>query len=285
MSNRRTPTDDGVPFDRPWEGGPVIMGILNSSPESFYAEGIQDAIDEAVEEAERMVADGADIIDIGGESNSPGADPIDADEEIRRLVPYVEELAELDVPISVDTWKAEVAEATLDAGADIINDVSGLEDPEMASVVVKYDVPIVLMHSVSIIVDEDREIAYDDVVGDVANDLSDLIESAQEAGIPSEHIVIDPGISFGKRHDASVELVARLDELRDLGYPVLVGHSRKIAFRIEDATPKDCLPATLALTTAAVERGAGVVRVHDVPENVEAVAAAEELDEYSSGAE
>lgn len=283
MSNQKNTTDNGVPFDRPWEDGPVVMGILNSSPESFYADGIQDAVDEAVAEAERMVADGAEVIDIGGESNGPGSDPIDADEEIRRLVPYVEELSKRDVPISVDTWKAEVAEATLEAGADIINDVSGLEDPEMASVVAEYNVPIVLMHSAGVFVDEDREISYDDVANEVASELTDLVERAREVGIPDEHIVVDPGISFGKRHDESVELVARLEALRDLGYPLLVGHSRKIAFEVEDATPEDCLPATLALTTAAVERGATIVRVHDVPENVEAVAAAEELGDYSAG--
>lgn len=281
MSGRRTATDGGVPFDRPWEDGPVVMGILNSSPESFYEDGIQDAVDAAVAEAERMIADGAEIIDVGGESNGPDADPIDADEEIRRLVPYVERLAELDVPISVDTWKAEVAEAALDAGADIINDVSGLEDPEMASVVVERDVPIVLMHSVGVIVDEDREMSSDDVVTRVGRDLSELVDRAREAGVPPEHVVVDPGVSFGKRHEKNVELVARLDELRSLGYPVLVGHSRKIAFEIEDATPEDCLPATLALTTAAVERGADVVRVHDVAENVEAVAAAKAMTTYA----
>ncbi|WP_226010747.1 dihydropteroate synthase [Halomicrobium salinisoli] len=255
----------------PWNDGTAVMGILNTSIESFYEDAIYEEVTDAVREAEEMVEAGAEIIDIGGESNRPGADPISVEEEKRRIVPLIEEIADLDALVSVDTWKAEVAEAALEAGADIINDVSGLDSPEMRHVVASYDVPIVLMHSINPLVDPDSEVSYDDVVEDKVSDLRGTIRKAERAGIDSDNIIIDPGLGFGTTNKQDFDMVRRLEEFRSLGYPVLVGHSRKSMFEYIDTDLDERLPATAGLTTAAVERGADIIRVHDVPENIEAV--------------
>ncbi len=255
----------------PWCDGAAVMGILNITPDSFHDGGEYNAIEDAVDRAEAMVADGADILDIGGESTRPGADPVPASEEIDRVVPVIEALADVDVAISVDTRKAEVARAALDAGADILNDVSGLEDPEMRLVAAEFDVPVVVMHSINTPVDPDSDIHYDDVVADVIDELTERVLLAEKAGLDREQILVDPGIGFGKSPAESFELLDRIHEFQALGCPILVGHSHKSLFGFVGEQPGDCLEATIAGTTIATERGADVIRVHDVAENVAAV--------------
>ncbi|MBX0297729.1 dihydropteroate synthase [Haloarcula nitratireducens] len=258
------------PFDT---DGTAVMGILNVTPDSFHDGGEYDGFDAAVRRAEEMVTNGADIVDVGGESTRPGAEPVSAEREIERVVPVVEALAELDVPISVDTRKAAVADAALAAGADIVNDVSGLSDPEMRFVVADHDASLVLMHSLSAPVDPDRSRMYDDVVDDVIRDLCEQVLLARRAGINREQIIVDPGCGFGKDADESFELVDRLPEFAALGCSVMVGHSRKSMFERVDCADGDGLSPTLAVTAMAAERGADVIRVHDVAENAAAVRA------------
>jgi dihydropteroate synthase len=269
--------------DYPWSDGTAVMGILNITPDSFHDGGEYNAVEDAVSRAETMVEDGADILDIGGESTRPGADPVSVDAEIDRVVPVIEALSDLDAAISVDTRKAEVARAALDAGADILNDVSGLEDPEMRLVAAEYDVPVVVMHSINTPVDPDSDIHYDDVVGDVIDELTERVLLAEKAGLDREQILVDPGIGFGKTAAESFELLDRLAEFRALGCPILVGHSHKSLFGFVGEEPGDCLEATIAGTTLATERGADVIRVHDVAENATAVRvaqAARDLDRF-----
>ena len=255
-------------FPTPFDGDEAaLMGILNVTPDSFYDGGEYNRRDLAVSRAERMVEAGADIVDIGGESTRPGAEPVSVETEIDRVVPVVEAVSSLDAAVSVDTRKAAVADAALDAGADIVNDVSGLEDPEMRFVVADHDAAIILMHSLSAPVDPGRTVTYDDVVDDVLRDLGEQILLAEQAGIDREQVVVDPGCGFGKDAAESFELVDRLHEFHALGCPVLVGHSRKSMFAEVSETAADRLPPTLATTALAAERGADAVRVHDVSEN------------------
>ncbi|MDS0280718.1 dihydropteroate synthase [Haloarcula onubensis] len=266
VAGRIRRTIDGPP-DPLDTDGPAVMGILNVTPDSFHDGGEHDDFAAAVARAEEMVAAGADVIDVGGESTRPGADPVSVAEEIDRVVPVVEALADLDVPVSVDTRKAAVADAALSAGADIVNDVSGLSDPEMRFVVADHDAALVLMHSLSAPVDPDRTRTYDDVVDDVLRELSEQVLLAQRAGIEREQILVDPGCGFGKDADESFELVDRLPEFEALGCGTMVGHSRKSMFADVTGPSGDRLPPTLAVTAMAAERGADVVRVHDVAEN------------------
>lgn len=262
-----------LPSDCPWKDGTAVMGILNVTPDSFYDGGRYQDREAAVSHAGEMVAAGVDIIDIGGESTRPGADPVPADTERQRVIPVVESLAETDTAVSIDTRKPEIAEAALAAGADIVNDVTGLADARMRRLVAEWDVPAVVMHSLSAPVDPDRNYEYDDVVADVLSELTERLLVAERAGIDRSQLLVDPGLGFGKRTDENYELLDRLDEFRALGTPVLVGHSRKSMFPSVSGD-RDRLAPTLAATALAVERGADVVRVHDVPENVAAVATA-----------
>ena len=250
---------------------PAVMGILNVTPDSFYDGGEYNRTDAAVERAEEMVAAGADIVDIGGESTRPGAEPVPVETEIERVAPVIEAVSSLGVPVSVDTRKAAVADAALEAGADIVNDVSGLSDPEMRFVVADHDASIVVMHSLSAPVDPDRTATYDDVVADVRRDLTERVLRAEAAGIDRDDIVVDPGCGFGKSGDESFELADRLRELAAFGCPIMIGHSRKSMFAGVSSADGDRLPPTLAVTAMAAERGAGIVRVHDVDENAAVV--------------
>ncbi|WP_408960578.1 dihydropteroate synthase [Natrinema sp. 74] len=274
---RRTIDDANRANDRadrnqyPWDRTPAVMGILNVTPDSFYDGGEYDRVPDAVQRAREMVAAGAGIVDVGGESTRPGAEPVSAAEEIDRVVPVIERIADLDVPISVDTRKAAVADAALEAGADIVNDVSGLEDPEMRFVAADHDASLVIMHSLETPVDPDQTASYDDVVEDVLHELSEKVLLAERAGLDRDQIIVDPGLGFGKESAESFELAARVDELRALGCPVMVGHSRKSMFDRIGCQSGERLPPTLSVTTMAAERGADVVRVHDVPENAAAV--------------
>jgi len=255
----------------PWDADTAVMGILNVTPDSFYDGGRYERVEDAVAQAEQMVEDGADIIDVGGESTRPGADPITVEEEIERVVPVIERISDTDVPISVDTRRAAVAEVALKAGADMINDVSGLADPDMRFVAADHDAPVVVMHSIDAPVDPDRSTAYDDVVEDVIRELSERVLLAEQAGLDRDQIIVDPGLGFGKSATECFELVNRLGELRSLGCPIMVGHSRKSMFERVDCGIDERLPPTVATTTMAAERGADIVRVHDVAENADAI--------------
>ncbi|SEH12931.1 dihydropteroate synthase [Natronorubrum sediminis] len=255
----------------PWHERTAVMGILNVTPDSFHDGGEYDALEDALEQAEAMIDAGVDVIDIGGESTRPGADPVPIEEEIERVVPVVERLADLDVRLSIDTRKAAVADAALEAGADIINDVSGLEDPEMRFVVAEHDAALVVMHSIDAPVVPEREVEYDDVVEDVIDQLSERILLAEKAGVDRDKIVVDPGIGFGKSAAESFEILDRLAEFHALGCPVLFGHSHKSMFGHVGCESGERGAATVAASALAADRGADIVRVHDVPENVAAV--------------
>jgi dihydropteroate synthase len=269
LARERVGTDgtDGYP----WEDRTAVMGILNVTPDSFHDGGEYDTVEAAVARAERMVDAGVDVLDVGGESTRPGADPVSVEEETARVVPVVEAIVDLDALVSVDTRKAEVARAALDAGADVINDVSGLEDPEMRLLAAERDVPVVVMHSIDAPVDPGTDVEYDDVVEDTLDALVERVLLAEKAGLARSKILVDPGLGFGKTRRENFELLDRLGEFKALGCPVMVGHSHKSMFDLVGYEPGERLPATLAATALATERGADVIRVHDVPENVAAV--------------
>ncbi|SEW04897.1 dihydropteroate synthase [Halobacterium jilantaiense] len=269
------PTTHGYP----WEDGTAVMGILNVTPDSFHDGGEYDAVEDAVARAEEMVEAGVDVIDVGGESTRPGADPVPLDEELDRVLPVVERLSDLDAMVSIDTRKAEVGRQALDAGADILNDVTGLEDPEMRFVAAEHDAPVVVMHSIDAPVDPDSDPEYDDVVDDVLDELGERVLLAEKAGLDREKIIVDPGLGFGKASAESFELLDRVDEFHALGCPVLVGHSHKSMFGDVGRYPDEGGYATTAATALAADRGADLVRVHDVAENVAAVRVAEATDD------
>ena len=262
---------DGSARRYPWADRPAVMGILNATPDSFHDGGTYETTERAVAGAEKMIDAGAEIIDIGGESTRPGADPVDSDTERDRVVPVVEALADRDVMISIDTRKASVAKAALDAGADMLNDVSGLEDPEMRFVAASYDAPLVVMHSIETPVVPDRDTEYDDVVDDVIEELRERVLLAEKAGLDRDQIIVDPGLGFGKSAAESFEVLGRAGELRGLGCPIMIGHSHKSMFDSLEGVDEDRTAATVAGTTIAVEAGADIVRVHDVPESVAAL--------------
>ncbi|WIV67823.1 dihydropteroate synthase [Natrialbaceae archaeon AArc-T1-2] len=267
----RTALEDGPTDAYPWQDGTAVMGILNVTPDSFHDGGAYDALEDALARAEAMIEAGADVVDVGGESTRPGADPVPIEEEIDRVVPVIERLADLEALVSVDTRKAAVAEAALEAGADVVNDVSGLEDPEMRFVAAEHDAPIVLMHSIDAPVVPGRDVSYDDVVDDAIDELTERVLLARKAGLDRDQIVVDPGLGFGKSARESFELLGRIDEFHALGCPVLVGHSHKSMFEAVDCGPDERRAATVAATALAADRGVDLVRVHDVPENVAAV--------------
>ncbi|WP_135820311.1 dihydropteroate synthase [Halostella litorea] len=257
--------------DYPWTDGTAVMGILNVTPDSFHDGGEYDRVEDAVRRAEEMVENRADIVDVGGESTRPGADPVPVEEELERVVPVVEAIADVDAMISVDTRRAAVAEATLDAGADVVNDVTGLADPEMRFVAADHDAPLVVMHSRDAPVDPTADVEYDDVVEDVIAELRERVLLAEKAGLDREQILVDPGLGFAKSAAESFELLDRADELRALGCPVMIGHSHKSMFARAGYEHGERGDATVAATALAADRGADVVRVHDVAENVAAV--------------
>lgn len=263
-----------------WGERTYVMGILNVTPDSFSGDGLlqrRDPVEAALEQARRFLEAGADVLDVGGESTRPGAEPVGLEEELRRVVPVVRELARVfpEAVISVDTYKAAVAEAALEAGAHLVNDVWGLRaDPRMAEVVARYGVPVILMHNRSTPNNaEMRErlggryvgVAYENLLEDVKRELLESVALAHAAGIPDERIILDPGIGFGKTVEQNLELVDRLDEIRALGYPVLLGPSRKsfIGYTL-NLPPEERLEGTAAAVAVGIVRGADIVRVHDV---------------------
>jgi len=253
----------------PWNRGTAVMGILNVTPDSFHDGGEYTAIGDAVARAEEMVAAGADVVDVGGESTRPGADPVPTVTERERVVPVVERLDDLDAVVSVDTRKPAVAAAALDAGADMVNDVTGLADASMRRLVADRGVPAVVMHSLAAPVDPGRGYRYDDVVDHILEALNERLLLAERAGIDRSQVVVDPGLGFGKRPAESFELLERLEEFHALGAPVMVGHSHKSMFA--DVAGDDRAAPTVAATALAAERGVDLVRVHDVEPNVAAV--------------
>jgi dihydropteroate synthase len=255
---------------------PSVMGIVNVTPDSFSDGGVNFRADDAIASARRMVDEGATIVDVGGESTRPGAEPVSAKEELRRIEPVLEQLAGL--PVSIDTAKAEVAGRALELGAEMVNDVTALRaDPALADVAAEADAYVCLMHMQGEPRTMQANPTYDDVVSDVKAFLEERLRLAVDAGIREDRICVDPGIGFGKTVDHNFELIRRLDEIVALGRPVVVGFSRKSSLgRIlgdPDATTGP-LSAGIAAAVTAYERGATIVRVHDVKEHVEALAAA-----------
>jgi len=254
---------------------PLIMGILNVTPDSFSDGGKYSTVEAAVTQAEKMLADGADIIDIGGESTRPGSEPVPASEQIRRVVPVIEAIKGLSssLLVSIDTTLAEVAEAAIGAGADLINDVSGgTGDAKMLTLAARLDAPIVLMHNQGTPKTMQDNPYYDDVVGEVVAVLRERVEAALAAGIKKERIIIDPGIGFGKRRQDNIDLLAHLDAFAGLGFPVLLGTSRKrfMGSLCHVEEPAELVTATAVTTALGVMAGVKLFRVHDVKENRQA---------------
>jgi dihydropteroate synthase len=290
MSLRR-PTDADRPPE-PTRIGPVtfawgertyVMGILNVTPDSFSGDGLirptapelpADPIPAALDQARRMVEEGADLLDIGGESTRPGHATVDAAEEIGRVIPVVAAVHEAlpDVPLSIDTTKAVVAEAALAAGASVLNDVWGTgADPAMAELAASANIPLIVMHN--------REVArYDDVVAEVVADLGSALDRAERAGVDRRNLIVDPGIGFGKTADHNVALLNGLGALRTLGRPILLGTSRKSTIGlILDLAADQRLEGTLATTALGIAAGVDMVRVHDVAANVRAARVADAI--------
>ena len=261
----------GRPLDL---SGPAVMGILNVTPDSFSDGGRFDRLDEALRQAERMVSEGAAILDIGGESTRPGAKPVGIQEELDRVVPVIEKLhSNFDLPISIDTSKPEVMQTAVEAGAGLINDVNALQAEGAVEVAAKAGVPVCLMHMQGEPRTMQAEPTYSDVVTDIYDFLSQRISICEAAGINSDKIIVDPGFGFGKTLQHNLELMAGLRRFTTLGRGLLVGISRKsmIGALLGDAPVSKRLNGSLAAAVMAVERGAAIMRVHDVKETVEAL--------------
>ena len=240
-----------------------IMGILNVTPDSFSDGGKFNEIEAAVKQAKRLVIDGADIIDIGGESTRPGAEYVTEEEEIKRVVPIIQAIKkELDITISIDTYKSKTAEEAVKAGADIINDIWGAKyDKNIAKVAAKYNVPIILMHN-------RQEKSYGNLMEDVVSDLQESIDIALDAGVKKENIILDPGIGFAKTYEENLAVMNNCEVIKEMGYPVLLGTSRKSMIGLTLNLPvNERVEGTLATTVMGIMKGLEFVRVHDVLEN------------------
>jgi dihydropteroate synthase len=260
----------GVEFR--WGERTYVMGVLNVTPDSFSGDGVGDDIKAALAQARRLADEGADIIDVGGESTRPGSAPVSADEEMRRVIPVIERLAsEISVPISIDSYKSEVARRALEAGAVMINDQWGLkQDPKLAGLAAERGVPLILMSNQRDKGGYDAKLErdtadYADVMAEITSSLKRSIELAINLGVPQENIIIDPGIGFGKSWQQELEIIQRLGELRSLGRPILVGPSRKsLIGKVLDLPVDDRVEGTAAVVVIAIANGADMVRVHDV---------------------
>lgn len=254
-------------------GHTYVMGILNVTPDSFSDGGKYTEMDQALRHVEEMIGEGMDILDIGGESSRPGYTLLSDEEEISRVVPVIEKVeSEFNIPISLDTYKSAVAEAGIRAGADMINDIWGLKyDDRLADVIARAQVPCCLMHN-------RKEPDYHNYMEDVLEDLRETIRIAHRAGISDENIMLDPGVGFGKTYENNLEIIGSLDRLKELGYPVLLGTSRKSVIGLTlDLPASERVEGTLVTTVYAVLKGASYVRVHDVKENVRAIRMAEAI--------
>jgi dihydropteroate synthase len=244
-----------------WGERTYIMGVINMSPDSFSGDGLSN-MDEALLQAERFESDGVDIIDIGGESTRPRSEPITPEEEIRRVVPIIERLSQqVPVPLSIDTYKWEVAQEAVAAGARMLNDIWGLKrEPRLADIAAKEGIPVVLMSN-------QRDGECQDIISEVFKDLKRAMDIAIERGVPQENIILDPGIGFGKTLDQNLEIVSRLDEFSALGRPLLIGTSRKSMIGLVlDLPTQERLEGTAAPVALGISKGADIVRVHDIPE-------------------
>lgn len=257
-----------------WGKRTYVIGILNVTGDSFSGDGILDP-ETAVAHGRYLVANGADIVDVGGESTRPGASPLGAGEERRRVAPVVRRLREeVQVPISIDTYRAEVADAALDAGADIVNDVWGFRrDPALASVVARHGAAVIAMHNRVAAPTTDSalggyfsEVDYRDLLGEIASELRESVAILTEAGVPQERVILDPGIGFGKTPDQNLQLLAQLYELHALERPILVGTSRKSVIGVTLGLPAtERIEGTAATVALAIRQGADLIRVHDLP--------------------
>ena len=269
-------------FTFEWGSRTYVMGILNATPDSFSGDGIiaqGDTVQTALAQAGEFIKQGADILDVGGESTRPGSEPVNEQDELQRVIPVIDAIHKTypNVLISIDTYKAKVAEEAITAGASIVNDVWGLRaDPELANVVAKHKVPVILMHNRSNPANLDiREklgnayigSEYKDLIEDVKRELLESVELAKKAGVDESLILLDPGIGFGKTREHNLELVNRLNDIRALGYPILLGTSRKsfIGFTL-DLPADQRVEGTAATISIGIARGADIVRVHDVKE-------------------
>lgn len=253
-----------------------IMGILNVTPDSFSDGGKWNDMDAALKHTEEMIADGCDILDIGGESTRPGYTLLSDEEEISRVLPVIEAVkSRFDIPISLDTYKSKVAEAGLKAGADLINDIWGCKyDPEMASVIARFGAACCLMHN-------RKEAVYNNYLEDVLEDLRECVRIARAAGVADDRIILDPGIGFGKTYEHNLELMNHVEILQQLGYPVLLGTSRKSMIGLTlDLPATERVEGTLVTTVMGVMKGCCIVRVHDVKANKRAVTMTEKLLQY-----
>lgn len=240
-----------------------IMGILNVTPDSFSDGGKWNDEGAALKHTEEMIEEGADIIDIGGESTRPGYTLLSDEEEIARVVPVIQAVkSRFGIPVSVDTYKSHVARAALEAGADLVNDIWGLKyDQELAGVIAEYEAPCCLMHN-------RREADYQDFMEDMLQDLRETISIAKKAGIPDQNIILDPGVGFGKTYENNLEAINRLERMHELGYPILLGTSRKSVIGLTlDLPASERLEGTLATTVMGVMKKAAFVRVHDIRAN------------------
>jgi dihydropteroate synthase len=257
-----------------FSAGCIVMGILNVTPDSFSDGGQFFDADKAIEHGLKMAAEGAAIIDVGPESTRPGAEPVSLQEQIRRAVPVIEALSKkVKIPISIDTYRAEVAEAALEAGAAMINDVTALSDERMGELAAEKQVPVVLMHMQGTPATMQIEPKYDDVVGEVLQFLLERAERAEQFGIPKERILIDPGIGFGKTFEHNLLILRNIRKFAETGYRVLVGTSRKsfIGKLTGKENPADRLFGTAATVALCVVAGVSIVRVHDVPEMLDVI--------------
>jgi dihydropteroate synthase len=250
-----------------------VMGVINVTPDSFADGGKYADAEAAADAAAAMVADGADLIDVGGESTRPGAETLDVEEEAERILPVVERIKRrLEVRVAVDTMKAEVARRALDAGADLINDVSALSDPDMLDLVARRSVPVIIMHMRGTPQTMQRDTAYDDLVSDVADFLRDRVQRAVAAGVSDDKIVVDPGLGFGKSSAGSLLILRLLPTLIRVGRPILIGASRKSFIgQTLDLPVNERLEGSLAVAAYASTQGAHVIRAHDVAATVRVV--------------
>ncbi len=266
-------------FDKKIYERTKIMGILNLTPDSFSGDGLAGSPDSAVELAKAMVRDGVDMIDVGGESTRPEAKPVSVEEELERVIPVIEGLKkEIKIPISIDTYKPEVAKEALKKGASMVNDINGLRSKGMAEIVAKHSASVIIMHMQGTPGDMQDNPSYGDVVGDIIKFLRERCEFAIDSGISKDKIIIDPGIGFGKTTEHNLEIINRLMEFKSLGFPILMGVSRKSFIgNVLDLPVEERLEGTLAAVTACVMNGADIVRVHDVREAKRAAGIADSI--------
>ena len=269
---------------RKWLSNPssvLTMGVLNATPDSFSDGGKFNRLDLAIKHIDSMLENGADIIDVGGESTRPGSDPVSIDEELNRVIPIVNEVKKTsnDILISVDTYKSVVAEEAIKAGADIINDISGLAfDKGMAPLLAKNDIPVIIMHIQGKPKTMQQNISYNDLINDIKQYFKKRCDYAMKSGIKKSNIILDPGIGFGKTFNHNFKILKDLKILKDMTYPLLIGPSRK-AF-IGDALnlpPDERVEGTIATVVAGILNGANIVRVHDIKENKRAITVTENI--------